>query len=47
MKKFNIKPYKHLVSIKYLWLNGKFYDEGSKKAAWGGTVLTCIANKFS
>ena len=31
MKKFNIKPYKHLVSIKYLWLNGKFYDEGILK----------------
>ena len=31
MKKFNIKPYKHLVSIKFLWLNGKFYDEGILK----------------
>jgi len=31
MKKFNIKPYKHLVAIKFLWLNGKFYDEGILK----------------
>jgi large subunit ribosomal protein LP0 len=31
MKKFNIKPYKHLVSIKHLLLNGKLYDEGILK----------------
>ena len=31
MKKFNIKPYRHLVSIKHLLLNGKLYDEGILK----------------
>lgn len=31
MKKFNIKPYKHLVQIKQIYLNGKLYDSGILK----------------
>jgi len=31
MKKFNIKPYKHLVQILHIYLNGKLYDNGILK----------------
>ena len=31
MKKFNIKPYKHMVQLKFILLNGKLYDEGILK----------------
>jgi large subunit ribosomal protein LP0 len=31
MKKFNIKPYKHLVQIRNIYLNGKLYDSGILK----------------
>jgi large subunit ribosomal protein LP0 len=31
MKKFNIKPYKHLVQILHIYLNGKLYDNNILK----------------
>lgn len=31
MKKFNIKPYKHFVQIKNIYMNGKLYDNGILK----------------
>ena len=31
MKKFNIKPYKHLVQIQQIYLSGKLYDSGILK----------------
>jgi large subunit ribosomal protein LP0 len=31
MKKFNIKPYKHLVQILHIYLNGKLYDNAILK----------------
>ena len=31
MKKFNIKPYKHLVQVQNIYLNGKLYDSGILK----------------
>lgn len=31
MKKFNIKPYKHLVQVRNIYLNGKLYDSGILK----------------
>jgi len=31
MKKFNIKPYKHVVQIMHIYMNGKLYDKGILK----------------
>lgn len=47
MKKFNIKPYKHLVQIRQIYLNGKLYDSGILKITndYMKTVLEkCVRN---
>ena len=47
MKKFNIKPYKHLVQIRNIYLNGKLYDSGILKITndYMKTVVErCIKN---
>ncbi len=47
MKKFNIKPYKHLVQIRKIYMNGKLFDSGILKITndYMKTVLErCVRN---